>query len=102
VSAGPDKENGIMRTVLIALAALACAGCTSSAERQREADMDRDVAAYNAAQTSADKKVVCEMEAVTGTRMKQKVCRTVSEMERDEEDAERMLKDRQPAPPTSN
>jgi hypothetical protein len=91
-----------MRILLSALALLAGAGCASSAGTQAETQMNQDAEAYNAAQTSAEKKVVCEMEAVTGTRMKQKVCRTVAEMERDEENAERMLKERQPAPPPSN
>jgi hypothetical protein len=74
-------------------------GCTSTADRPDEANMQAETAVYNAAQTKEGDRVVCEMEAVTGTRMKQKVCRKVSEMERDEDNAERMIKEVKPLPP---
>lgn len=91
-----------MRIAGIAAAALLAAACAGGGDRAStggaEAALQQQADPYNAGKEESRDKVVCEMEAVTGSRMKKEVCRTVSEMERDEENAERALRQAKPLP----
>lgn len=73
----------------------ACAHQSGSAQTtsRTNAELQRAAVQYNTQQKDPGDRVVCEYEEITGTRMKQKVCRTVSEMEKGQKEAQRAFRD---------
>lgn len=74
------------------------AGAPVSAADQDEAQLEKAVEAHNAGVTDESQQLVCRKEAVTGSRIKKTVCRTVATMEAEQEAAKRYVNKPRPVP----
>lgn len=88
-------------TVPLTLAFSLCVGA-ACAEEGEQAELDKMAAEYNENVESERDEVVCEWVAQTGSRIKEKRCRTKARIERDAERAERYLRRQRPVPTSGN
>ncbi len=76
--------------IAVALVISGCATVDTASRQESDAEFDKAVAAHN--ETSEKKeKLVCRFEKTTGSNFREKVCRTVAQMERDREEARKTL-----------
>ena len=68
---------------------------TVIAEETTDEELDQAAEKYNEKQKYDGRKLICKKETVIGSRIKKKVCRTVASIERDREEAKRMMDKRQ-------
>ncbi|KZN51129.1 hypothetical protein [Pseudoalteromonas luteoviolacea] len=74
-----------MKIVPISILVALMAGCSSTSTDTRSS-VDRN--------SNAKSGLICDREAVTGTRFTKKRCRTKEQIERDEDEAKEMLRTR--------
>lgn len=86
-------KNQLMRIMMclgIALANFAPPVITYAADEADE-DLQKIAKDYNEDKSNERSKVICTMEAQTGSRFKTKVCRSVGTMERQSKESRRLL-----------
>ena len=85
-------------TIPLALALSLGVGTARAESVDKEAELDKAASEYNEKVESERDEVVCEWVAQTGSRIKEKRCRTRARMEQDAERAERYLRKQRPVP----
>jgi hypothetical protein len=79
------------------LAFSVCVG-TARAEEAEQAELDQAAEEYNEQVENERDEVVCELVAQTGSRIKEKRCRTRARIEQDAEQAKRYIRKQRPVP----
>jgi hypothetical protein len=74
-----------------ALALAVFMGAAVAAESDEGAELERIAESYNAEVEDEGSEVVCRMVATVGSRIKQKQCRTRSQMKQDQDEGKRYL-----------